>query len=136
MAYLLQRAFNLNEASNVYFADLSGTGSQYDVIDRIATAGLTNGFPDGTFRPEVPITRVQYALFVARGLNQEFRVSVSPVVVDERPIIAIDPGHGGSDPGAIGVNGLKEKELNLSVALKVENILKQNEHTGSDDSKR
>ena len=125
MAYLLQRAFNLNKASNVYFADLSGTGSQYDVIDRIATAGLTNGFPDGTYRPEVPITRVQYALFVARGLNQEFRVSVSPVVADERPIIAIDPGHGGSDPGAIGVNGLQEKELNLSVALKVESILKQ-----------
>lgn len=30
-------------------------------------------------------------------------------------IIAIDPGHGGTDPGAVG-NGLKEKELTLKVA--------------------
>ena len=39
--------------------------------------------------------------------------------------IAIDAGHGGTDPGAIGVNGLIEKELNLNVALKVEKLLKQ-----------
>ena len=31
--------------------------------------------------------------------------------------IAIDPGHGGSDPGAIG-NGIYEKELNLSCCFK------------------
>lgn len=30
--------------------------------------------------------------------------------------IAIDPGHGGSDPGAIGVSGAYEKEFNLSLA--------------------
>ena len=38
--------------------------------------------------------------------------------------IAIDAGHGGSDTGAIG-NGLLEKEINLSIALKVESLLKQ-----------
>ena len=31
--------------------------------------------------------------------------------------IVIDPGHGGKDPGAIGVTGLKEKDLVLKVAL-------------------
>ncbi len=31
-------------------------------------------------------------------------------------IIVIDPGHGGSDPGATGVTGLREKVVNLSVA--------------------
>ena len=38
--------------------------------------------------------------------------------------ITIDPGHGGHDPGAVG-NGLQEKEINLSIALKVQKILKQ-----------
>lgn len=38
--------------------------------------------------------------------------------------IYIDPGHGGSDPGAVG-NGLKEKDLNLKIALKVRDILNQ-----------
>lgn len=34
-------------------------------------------------------------------------------------IIVIDPGHGGSDPGAIGPFGTREKQLNLSLAMKV-----------------
>ncbi len=32
-------------------------------------------------------------------------------------VIVIDPGHGGYDPGAIGVTGLEEKEFNLETAL-------------------
>lgn len=38
--------------------------------------------------------------------------------------IFIDAGHGGKDPGAVG-NGLQEKDINLSVALKVGKILKR-----------
>jgi N-acetylmuramoyl-L-alanine amidase len=34
-------------------------------------------------------------------------------------IVAIDPGHGGEDPGAIGPSGLKEKDVVLQVALKL-----------------
>lgn len=34
-------------------------------------------------------------------------------------IIAIDPGHGGKDPGAIGHKGTKEKDITLSVAKKL-----------------
>ncbi len=33
--------------------------------------------------------------------------------------IAIDPGHGGEDPGAIGVDGIKEKQVTLAIAQKV-----------------
>jgi N-acetylmuramoyl-L-alanine amidase len=31
--------------------------------------------------------------------------------------VVIDPGHGGKDPGAIGVGGLREKDVTLSAAL-------------------
>ncbi|HJV69073.1 N-acetylmuramoyl-L-alanine amidase [Ideonella sp.] len=34
-------------------------------------------------------------------------------------IVAIDPGHGGEDPGAVGPSGLKEKDVVLQVALKL-----------------
>jgi N-acetylmuramoyl-L-alanine amidase len=34
----------------------------------------------------------------------------------KKPIIVIDPGHGGEDGGAIGANGILEKELNLAVS--------------------
>lgn len=35
----------------------------------------------------------------------------------KKPIICIDPGHGGKDPGAVGPGGLKEADVVLSVAL-------------------
>lgn len=38
-------------------------------------------------------------------------------------VIAIDPGHGGSDAGAIGPNGIKEKELTLAVGLELKQML-------------
>jgi N-acetylmuramoyl-L-alanine amidase len=41
-------------------------------------------------------------------------------------VIVLDPGHGGKDPGAIGVNNIKEKEINLALALKIGRLLKEN----------
>jgi N-acetylmuramoyl-L-alanine amidase len=37
--------------------------------------------------------------------------------VDRLVIVALDPGHGGEDPGAIGPRGLREKDVVLAVAL-------------------
>ncbi len=37
--------------------------------------------------------------------------------------VAIDAGHGGRDPGAIGVTGLYEKEVTLDIALRVRELL-------------
>ena len=37
--------------------------------------------------------------------------------------IVIDPGHGGKDPGAVGVDNLKEKAVNLGVALKLGKLI-------------
>ena len=39
--------------------------------------------------------------------------------IDRLVVVAIDPGHGGEDPGAIGPTGLREKDVVLSVALKL-----------------
>lgn len=41
----------------------------------------------------------------------------------EKRIIILDPGHGGEDPGAIGVDGVLEKDLNLSTALRIRDLL-------------
>lgn len=38
-------------------------------------------------------------------------------------LVVLDPGHGGKDPGAMG-NGLKEKDINLGIGLKMEKALK------------
>ncbi len=45
----------------------------------------------------------------------------------QRPLVVIDPGHGGIDPGAIGVGGVYEKEITMGVARALKNEL---ENTG------
>jgi N-acetylmuramoyl-L-alanine amidase len=45
--------------------------------------------------------------------------------VTGKRVVIIDPGHGGSDPGAIGPTGLKESEVTLKVALHLEELLKK-----------
>ena len=42
--------------------------------------------------------------------------AVSNVITPAKSIV-IDPGHGGIDPGKVGVNDCLEKEINLSIQL-------------------
>jgi N-acetylmuramoyl-L-alanine amidase len=43
--------------------------------------------------------------------------------IDRLVIVALDPGHGGEDPGAIGPTGLREKDVVLSVARQLRDKL-------------
>ncbi len=43
-----------------------------------------------------------------------------------RAVVIIDPGHGGSDAGAVGVGGLREKDVVFSISQQVAQILQQN----------
>lgn len=48
-----------------------------------------------------------------------------PAARPHKPIIIIDPGHGGADPGAQAADGTKEKDLVLNVALALAKKLEQ-----------
>ncbi|MGO2464499.1 MAG: N-acetylmuramoyl-L-alanine amidase AmiB [Serratia proteamaculans] len=41
----------------------------------------------------------------------------------DRVVVAIDAGHGGQDPGAIGPNGLKEKNVTIAIARRLQALL-------------
>jgi N-acetylmuramoyl-L-alanine amidase len=43
-----------------------------------------------------------------------------------RAVVMIDPGHGGRDPGAIGIGGLREVDVVLPISRRVAEILQQN----------
>ena len=80
-----------------------------------------------------------YRVFTLRNdlkANRPYRIvidinkPVPPVVYNFTPglddkVIAIDPGHGGSDPGAIGLSGVYEKTITLAVAGKVKKLLEK-----------
>lgn len=49
----------------------------------------------------------------------------NPRPVRGQRLVFIDPGHGGKDPGAIGINGLQEKDVILPVSLYIAQYLEQ-----------
>lgn len=62
-----------------------------------------------------------------RSIKVMKRILSDPVAEDDRITIVIDPGHGGRDPGKVGVNNALEKDINLSIAFKLKNLLELND---------
>lgn len=52
-------------------------------------------------------------------------------ITDRLIVVAIDAGHGGEDPGAIGPNGTKEKDVVLQIALKLRDRINATSVKGS-----
>ena len=44
-------------------------------------------------------------------------------------IVCVDPGHGGTDPGKVGINGQLEKDINLEIAKKLKTYLEASDVT-------
>ncbi len=42
-----------------------------------------------------------------------------PAIPQGQVVVVIDPGHGGRDPGAIGIGGLREKDINTTISNRV-----------------
>lgn len=46
-----------------------------------------------------------------------------PSTGKKRPVVVIDAGHGGNDPGKIGIDGSLEKDINLQITMKLKKYL-------------
>ena len=57
--------------------------------------------------------------------RQAAQVFVTTKNREKSQVIAVDPGHGGTDPGMIGVDGLEEKGINLEISMKLSELLKE-----------
>lgn len=73
MAAFVIRALGQDELTGVEasFSDV-GTGRWYfGPVERLAALGISLGYPDGTFRPDAPVSRGEMAVFLMRALGAE-----------------------------------------------------------------
>ncbi|WP_246564278.1 N-acetylmuramoyl-L-alanine amidase [Leptothoe spongobia] len=90
--------------------------------------------PDSAPRDNMPVPSDSVANRPSRDTSPE-QVSPRPsrnTFPDELPrvnqrriVVAIDPGHGGRDPGAVGIGGLQEKQVILPISQQVAAILRE-----------
>lgn len=66
----------------------------------------------------------------AIACNMDKVVEKKEEVTKEKPgngkMVVIDAGHGGKDPGKVGINGAKEKDVNLAISKELCNVLREN----------
>ncbi len=86
------------------------------------------------FLPFIKILRILFfsvvifslSLFAVSDLFKQPLYVSAASNIDNDKVIIIDAGHGGEDCGAIGVNGVYEKDLNLEIAFMLGEMLEDN----------
>lgn len=68
-----------------------------------------------------------FMVFLAAKYGSIQVVSAVAERAEKRPVVVIDVGHGGNDPGKVGVDGSLEKDINLQIAKQVKMYLEQSD---------
>ena len=58
------------QAQTASFSDVSSGYWASGFIQALASRGVLSGFPDGSFRPNEPVTRAQYAAMIRQAFPQ------------------------------------------------------------------
>jgi N-acetylmuramoyl-L-alanine amidase len=84
-----------------------------DLITSRLSHSLDNLSPNNTKNNNLQSTSTNNK--TSANTNSKNKIAISNRLI----IVALDPGHGGEDPGAIGPSGTQEKNVVLSIALKL-----------------
>ena len=102
------------------------------IVVRNASRQATPVHPAETVRASAPAEQVAPAsppLETPPAASEPPRPQLALATDDERPLVGhplvmIDPGHGGYDPGTSSGSGIQEKDLALSIARKLQDALR------------
>ncbi|MEL7504343.1 MAG: N-acetylmuramoyl-L-alanine amidase [Cyanobacteria bacterium J06554_6] len=90
-----------------------------------ATTGQAISVPEPTRRPSRPSRPSRPDPEPDRPADPTVASGELPRVQEGRFVVVIDPGHGGRDPGAVGIGGLQEKQVVNPISLRVAELLRQ-----------
>lgn len=99
----------------------SGPGTNYTILENLALGTLLK--LNGSEGEWLKVTTMEGKNGWVHGEYVK-HVTMSNSSLKGKTIV-VDPGHGGSDPGATGVTGLREKEINLAVAKILVKLLEE-----------
>ncbi len=86
--------------------------------------GRTEIIPPTAFRSEPPKKRYEVSAPIGRGASSVGLPKIYGPADSSLPLVVIDAGHGGHDPGAISPHGGKrEKDITLAIARSIRNEL-------------
>ncbi|WP_419958039.1 S-layer homology domain-containing protein [Psychrobacillus psychrotolerans] len=77
MAKIIVNAFSLKKQYNKTFRDVPVTNPQAAFISILASNNITTGYNDGSFKPNIPLTRIHFAVFLARVLEPSYQMDNS-----------------------------------------------------------
>lgn len=88
MAVMLTRALGAEPTpgETSRFSDVPANAWFGPAINHLASINVVNGYPDGTFKPNTPVTRAQFASFIVRAFPQ-----YSPVKAPARIFADVSP---------------------------------------------
>jgi N-acetylmuramoyl-L-alanine amidase len=93
-----------------------------EFIGKMGNAGDKPALPPHAQPSGAPLPPLASASMPAPAPEQQTPAPLPPGVqgkIDRLVVVAIDPGHGGEDPGASGPTGLHEKDVVLQIALQL-----------------
>lgn len=92
------------------------------VVSLLPAAGVRLGNVNQPSQQRLALS-LQSSAVAAPGFTPNSPVALPDV--NSRVVVVIDPGHGGRDPGAIGIGGLRETSVVLPISLQVAQLLQQ-----------
>ena len=66
----------VSNPAHAFYADMDQNHWAYQSIKFLTEIGVVVGFPDGTYKPEIPVTRAEFSSMAIKALGQE-RTNVS-----------------------------------------------------------
>jgi len=62
-------------------------------------------------------------IYTAGRIDAVYTMGEAASCAEKIPVVVVDAGHGGFDPGKVGITGVEEKDINLAIAQKVARYL-------------